>query len=187
MTYEEFLHAIRAAASVASTDEFLVFGSQAILVHDPDPPLELRQSIELDVVPTKVPERWEDIDGVLGDLSLFHSTHGFYVHGVESQTAVFPHGWKKRCIRVHVGKPAVTVVCPELHDLAASKLAAGRDKDFSYVSVLLHTGYVKSAMLLKRVDQLPIDAEVRTRLRAWIASVASNIADRSKQSKPPTP
>lgn len=71
MTYEEFLHAVRAAASVADTDEFLVFGSQAILVHDPDPPLELRQSIEMDVFPTKFPERSNQIDGALGELSRF--------------------------------------------------------------------------------------------------------------------
>lgn len=95
-------------------------------MHDPDPPVALRQSTELDVVPTKVPERWEQIDGVLGELSQFHSTHGFYVHGVGFETAVFPRGWKKRCLRVRVGDPPVTVVCPDLHDLAASKLAAGQ-------------------------------------------------------------
>ncbi|MGQ0639209.1 MAG: DUF6036 family nucleotidyltransferase [Gemmatimonadaceae bacterium] len=173
MTYEEFLHAIRAAANVAGTDEFLVVGSQAILVHDPDPPVELRQSIELDVVATKDPELWNKIDGALGELSPFHGAHGFYVHGVGLETAVLPDGWSDRSLRVDVGNPPVAVVTPDLHDLAASKLAAGRDKDFSYVSVLLGRGYVTAAILLGRVDSLPIDEKTRTRLRLWITSVSN--------------
>ena len=175
MTYEEFLHAIRAAAHVASTDQFLVFGSQAILVHDPDPPIELRQSIEIDLVPTKVPDRSDQIDGVLRELSQFHATHGFYVHGVGFETAVFPSGWKDGCLNVRVGNPAVTVQCPDLHDLAASKLAAGRDKDFSYVAVLVNHGYVTASTLLTRVERLPIAVDARARIGAWLARVSRDI------------
>lgn len=171
MTHDEFVHAVRAAANVASIDELLVFGSQAILLHDSDPPLELRQSIELDVVPMDFPERSDVIDGALGELSQFHQTFGYYVHGAGFETAVFPSGWEGRCLRVRVGDPPVTVVCPALGDLAASKLAAGRDKDFDYVAVLIDRRYVTVRVMAKRVASLPIPAEHRARLGAWLASV----------------
>lgn len=176
MTYEEFLHAIRAVAEVASTDEVLVFGSQAILLTDPDAPPELRQSVELDAVAFRHPERWELIDGSLGEDSRFHRAHGFYVHGVGFETARFPEGWLERCLRVLVGKPAVTVVCPEIHDLAASKLAAGRDRDFDYVSVLIGRDYVDAHKLLRRVARLPIPDDVRERLRRWIGALAARLS-----------
>ncbi len=178
MTYEEFLHAIRSAAQVASVDELLVFGSQAILLMHPDPPAALRQSVELDVVPYRHPERWETIDGPLGEQSPFHLTHGFYVHGVGFETATFPAHWEARCLRVPVGRPPVVVICPELHDLAASKLAAGRDKDFNYVSVLIEHDLIDTHKLLRRVAKLPVPQEDRRRLRAWIGAVASGLSGR---------
>ena len=57
------------------------------------------------------------------------------------------------------------VVCPELHDLAASKLAAGRDKDFDYVHVLIAHDYVRTRTLLSRIRTLPMPAEAKSRLQ----------------------
>ncbi|MBI3568920.1 MAG: hypothetical protein HY084_12045 [Gemmatimonadetes bacterium] len=178
MTYEEFLHAIRSAAAVASVDELLVFGSQAILALNPDPPAALKQSVELDVVPYRHPERWEAIDGQLGEQSQFHLTHGFYVQGVGFETATFPARWETRCLRVPVGRPPIVVICPELHDLAASKLAAGRDKDFSYVSVLIEHELIDTHKLIRRVAKLPVPPDERVRLRAWIGAVANGLSRR---------
>ena len=176
MTYEEFLHAVRAAAAVATTDELLVFGSQAILLTHPDAPAALRQSVELDAVPFRHPERWEQIDGSLGEESRFHRTYGYYVHGVGFETASFPTNWETRCVRLPIGDPEVTVICPEIHDLAASKLAAGRDKDFDYVAVLIEHEYVGTQKLLRRVARLPVPEEQRKRLRAWIGAVAHRLS-----------
>jgi hypothetical protein len=184
VTYEEFLHAVRAAASVAEVDELLVFGSQAVLLHFPDAPTELRQSVELDVVPYRHPERSDIIDGSLGEESRFHRTFGYYVHGVGFETAIFPVGWEKRCLRVPVGNPMVTVVCPEIHDLAASKLAAGRDKDFDYVSVFIAHDYVDTQKLLRRVARLDVPAEHRERIRAWIGAVAHRLSGRPDTTRP---
>lgn len=176
MTFEEFLHAIRAVADVASTDEVLVFGSQAILVTHANAPPELRQSVELDAVAFKHPERWEQIDGALGEGSRFHQAHGFYVHGVGFETATFPAGWEGRQLRVPFGTPPVTVICPELHDLAASKLAAGRDKDFDYVSVLIAHDFVDTQRLLRRIARLERPEETRERLRVWVGAVAARLS-----------
>lgn len=176
MTYEELLHAVRAAADVAHVDELLVFGSQAILLAYPDADAEFRQSVELDAVARNHPERWELIDGALGENSRFHRAHGFYVHGVGLETAKFPDGWESRAATHTLGAPPVRVVTPEVHDLAASKLAAGRDKDFDYVTVLIKHDYVDTQKLLRRVAKLPLGAEARDRLRTWIGAVARQLS-----------
>ena len=176
MTFEELLHAVRAAAAVSSVDEMLIFGSQAILLAHPEAPVELRQSVELDAVPLRHPDRWEQIDGSLGEHSRFHQTFGYYVHGVSIETARFPAGWEKRCLRETIGQSPVTIVCPEVHDLAASKLAAGRDKDFDYVSVLMERDYVDTQKLLRRVARLDVPTEQRERIRQWIGAVAHRLS-----------
>jgi hypothetical protein len=75
---------------------------------------------------------------VLGELSLFHQTHGFYVHGVPISAATLPAGWEQRLIRVsNPNTLGNTGLCLESHDVAASKLVAFREKDRDFVRVLL--------------------------------------------------
>jgi len=122
VTREELEHAIRAACDVAEDDEVWVFGSQAILGEHPDAPEGLRQSAEADIAPKNFPERIDKIDGALGELSQFHRTFGFYVHGVSVETASLPAGWEDRAVSVAgKGSTPATGLCVEPHDLAASK------------------------------------------------------------------
>ena len=81
MTREQLEHAIRAACDVSEDTEIWIFGSQAILGEFPNAPEELRASIEADVQPKNRSDKVDAIDGALGELSYFHQTHGFYVHG----------------------------------------------------------------------------------------------------------
>ena len=100
MTREQLEHAIRAACDVSGDREVWVFGSQAILGEHPDAPAALRMSVEADIAPRNLPERVIDIDAVLGELSMFHETHDFYVHGVSIQSASLPSRWDDRCYRL---------------------------------------------------------------------------------------
>ena len=81
LTREQLEHAIRAACDVSGDTEIWIFGSQAILGEFPNAPESLRSSIEVDVQPKNNPDKLDEIDGSLGELSLFHETHGFYVYG----------------------------------------------------------------------------------------------------------
>jgi hypothetical protein len=98
MTRAELEHAIRPACEVAEDTEVWVFGSQAILGQFPDAPAELRQSAEADVAPKNFPERADRIDAMLGELSLFHETHGFYVHGLSLEAATLPPRLAATCL-----------------------------------------------------------------------------------------
>lgn len=81
MTRNQLEHAIRAACDVSEDTELWIFGSQAILGEFPNAHENLRASIEVDVQPKNRPEAVDYVDGALGELSQFHQTHGFYVHG----------------------------------------------------------------------------------------------------------
>lgn len=62
-------HLIRAAATISGDDEIVVIGSQAVLGQLPNAPAEMLVSNEADLYPRNVPERWELIDGSIGELS----------------------------------------------------------------------------------------------------------------------
>jgi len=126
MNRDQLEHAIRAACEVAEDTELIIFGSQAILGEHPDAPPDLRASVEVDVQPLNHPEAVDKIDGALGELSLFHATHGFYVHGVLIEAATLPDGWEDRTIQVRDNLTTQGNIghCLESHDLAVSKLVA---------------------------------------------------------------
>ena len=169
MTRDELEHAIRAACDVAGDTELIIVGSQSILGQFPNAPDALRQSMEVDVIPMTWPERSDKITGVLGELSMFHETHGFYVDGVDSTTAVLPPGWKGRLVAVHGAMTyGNTGWCLEPHDLAASKLAAFRDKDRDYVRVLIETRMIAPETLIDRLHELPIADVEQARRVKWV-------------------
>lgn len=65
--------------------------------------------------------------------------------------------------------------CVEAHDLAASKLAAFRDKDRVFVTALLAGEHISPALLLDRVSALPVQSEERARLTRWVEAVAREL------------
>jgi hypothetical protein len=94
MNREDLEHLIRAAATVTNEYEFVIVGSQSILGSIPYPPAELKMSAEADMYPLNAEEKAIQIEGALGEGSMFHATFGYYAQGVGSNTAVLPQGWK---------------------------------------------------------------------------------------------
>ena len=179
MTRAELEHAIRAACDISGDDQVYVFGSQAILGQYPDAPETLRQSAEADIAPVTAVDMVDVIDGALGELSQFHETFKFYVHGVSIEAAVLPEGWQQRAIAVRYGNTRnLTGLCVEAHDLAVSKLVAFRDKDKSFVRVLLLEHLIDPGTLLRRLRQLPnherVTKELLRLIEAWIQGVLTD-------------
>ena len=170
MTREQLEHAIRAACDVAEDTEVWVFGSQAILGEHPDAPASLCASVEVDVQPRNRPEAVDAVDGALGELSPFHAAFGFYVHGVPIAAAALPPGWQARATPVvdEIGTRGKTGWCVEAHDLAASKLAAHREKDREFVRALLVEGLVRGETLRGRVAGLDVDPGLREQCLRWL-------------------
>lgn len=170
MTRDELEHAIRAACDVANEEAVIVFGSQSILGKHPHASEQLRQSMEVDIAPhSNDPAVADLIDGVLGEYSQFHVTHGFYVHGLTIESALLPHGWERRTVPVDGGRAGSGVGrCLEAHDLAASKLAAFREKDRDFVRTLLAEGLVNARKLRLRITQLPPATIPAETLLRWL-------------------
>ncbi len=163
-------HILRAAAAITNEADLVVVGSQAVLGQFPNAPEPLLASIEADVFPRADPAKSILIDGAIGELSAFHQTFGYYAHGVDETTATLPAGWQQRLVPVHnENTGGATGWCLEVHDLAASKLAAGREKDLDFVRVLLREKMVLADTLAERVANLPLPAhrltEPQQRLR----------------------
>jgi len=179
MRYDQLEHAIRAACDVSGDTELLIFGSQAILGSYPDAPESLRASVEVDVQARNRPEMTNLIDGVLGEGSLFHRTHGFYVHGVAIESATLPEGWLARTIAIShpVNTSGNTGLCVEAHDLAASKLVAFREKDRLFVTTLLSEALIDGGTLLDRILALEIDDDAKRRLLTWVRVTVDEIAE----------
>jgi hypothetical protein len=177
MTRDQLEHAIRAACYVSEDTELWIFGSQAILGEFPNAPENLRASIEVDVQPKNRPETVDDVDGALGELSHFHQTHGFYVHGISIESAELPDGWEQRTTSISdpISTHGNTGFCIEPHDLAASKLAAYREKDKEFVRLLLIEKMISEKILTERINLLNVEKQLRERLLQWVQISAEEL------------
>jgi hypothetical protein len=176
MNREQLVHAIRAACEISGDHELYIFGSQAILGQYPKATEQLRKSVEVDLSPKNKPEMVDQIDGALGEQSMFHQTHGFYVHGISLEAAALPEGWEKRTVKVkdYMNENRIGW-CVEAHDLAASKLIAFREKDTAFVRKLLLENMIKSNILKNRIRAIEANSEFKNRALKWVKRTASEL------------
>jgi len=157
MKREELEHIVRACCDLLGEDKIIVGGSQAALAQFPhDLPGYALMSIEADVAALEDPrdEKAMIVNGNIGEDTLFHTTHGIFAEGVSRELFEFPPGWEQRAIEVDGrGARPTTGLCPEIHDLAIAKLAAGRQKDSDWIKALLQSGHLRPDLLLERVSQ----------------------------------
>ena len=163
ITYLDFLHAVRAAGNVAEENRVIVFGSNAIIPWlNQKMNFETSEDIDITFFDDTSEEKTTDVDGSLGESSLFHKTFGFWIHGVPIDENRFPKGWKERLVKIDdeeclEGKVAY-VLSPS--DLAAVKLAAGRDKDFPFIENLLYYNIVDDDTVRDCINLLPQRKEI---------------------------
>lgn len=136
---EDLEHLIRAAAAVTNEYEFVIVGSQSILGAIPDAPPDLQMSAEADMYPLNAQEKSIDIEGALGEGSMFHEAHGYYAQGVGPETAVLPQGWMDRVQRVQATDRSVGY-CLDVLDLFMAKTVANREKDREFNMALSAMG-----------------------------------------------
>jgi len=154
MRLNELEHLIRAAGAVTDEDQLVIIGSQSILATFPDATPELLQSMEADIIAINHPEKWDLLDGSLGEGSPFHETFGYYADGVEEKTAKLPRNWRQRLIPINNDNTrGVTGLCLEVHDLLISKYYAGREKDLVFTRVAVENAMVVQETLLARLQE----------------------------------
>ncbi len=163
MKRHEIEHLIRAAGAITESNEIIVIGSQSILGAHPQAPSALLLSREADLIPVQHPEYTDLIDGVLGELSPFDETFGYYADGVDKATAILPQEWESRLVKINnENTNNVVGLCLEPHDMMASKLFAGREKDIDYVSVAIEAEIVDIDLIHSRIIATMIDDDLKT-------------------------
>jgi|CZKM01.1.fsa_nt_gi hypothetical protein len=163
MKRSELQTTLRAAARVARQSEFILIGSQALHAHCRRPPAEVLRSQECDLYPRTHPQAANLMDAELGPNSAFARHQGFYVDVVTPDLATLPEGWERRLKPFRVGR--ITAFCLELHDLLASKLAAGRLKDLELVGAVLKLRLGKASILRRRIAKFTLESESQKALR----------------------
>ena len=162
MQRHELEHIIRASAGITGRNKFIIVGSQAVLGQFPDAPSELLVSYEADIYCPDDPAATDLIDGTIGELSPFEQSFRYYAHGVGSETAILPSRWESRLIPVHSEfTGGATALCLEVHDLAISKLVAGREKDYDFVAALARHRMVELPLLTERLAATELHPERR--------------------------
>lgn len=93
------------------------------------------------------------VEGAIGEGSMFHQTFGYYAQEVGPNTAILPNGWEDRLFPVVVKRDGRTVTgyCLDAHDLAVAKYAAGREKDYIFLAVMINKGMLRKKELINRV------------------------------------
>lgn len=160
MNRDELIHVVRASADITNESRFIVIGSQAILGSHKNLPPEMLYSMEADLYPADAPEKAIEVDGGIGEGSMFQETFGYYAHGIGPETAKCPSGWQARLVVLELSSASgarITAECLEPHDLVLSKCVAGRERDWEFAESALRAGIVEIETLRSRADSLPID------------------------------
>lgn len=169
MDRRQLEHLIRASSTICDDDELIIVGSQSILGPFPDAPADLLVSDEADIYPKNLPDRWELIDGSIGELSPFHAAFGYYAQGVQEGTAVLPDGWEERLVPIKTpATRGATGWCISADDLVVSKYVAGRSKDRDFIRVTLRHGLVHPDRVLELLVHTPIGSEHRQLIERFV-------------------
>jgi hypothetical protein len=173
MKKQQLDHILRAAGSITGQKHFVIVGSQALHGKYPNLADSIVMSAEVDLFAPKQPEATELLNEIGVD-SPFHVTYGFYADPVDEAAAILPKGWKGRLVNLPAGDTGgVRGLCLEPHDLAISKYAvrpAPRDKDKTFTRELARRGLVDRKKLLALLEQTPVSAEIKQRIRGYIES-----------------
>ncbi len=109
------------------------------------------------------------VEGLFGELSSFHDTFGYYAQGVDQTTANLPEGWQERLIKVcNDNTNNISGLCLEIHDLAISKLYAGREKDIDFFQSAVKPGLLSKEILLQRLSNTQMSEEKKSIVKKQI-------------------
>ncbi len=128
----------------------LIVGSQAIFAVTDFPPEIVRRSVECDYLLQKDLANLRPIlTEKLGIFSDYQQQTGFFADILGLAT-----DWEKRLVELKNNKSETIAFCVEIHDVAVSKLMAGREKDFEFLLVSFQSDYLKVETFVERAEMI---------------------------------
>ena len=129
----------------------IIVGSQAIFAVADYPPEIVRKSVECDfLLLDKSAGFRSKVTENLGIFSDYQQQTGFYADVLGRATVVLPSGWEERLAELKNENGETIALCVEIHDVAVSKLMAGREKDFEFVQAAFQSDYLQIEIFLER-------------------------------------
>jgi len=142
---------VRQIKTIAPEETPIIVGSQAAHAVARFLPEIVQQSIECDFLfASGKTETRVEVNKKLGVFSAFQLEHGFYADALGLATVVLPTGWRERLQPLADENGKVIAFCAEIHDVAVSKLIAGREKDFLFLKEAFLREYISIDGFLER-------------------------------------
>lgn len=156
MNLESLQHLIRVVRAMADDRSVIVLGSASLLVSFPElgrDSAPLTATYDADLCPQPFDEMTAlMIHESLGESGAFHQRYGYHADVLrDSIFETLPLGWRDRLVGVPECDKAFAL---DPHDLAATKLLVGRDKDVALVRYLSTTGRLDRAVVAQRLDSI---------------------------------
>ncbi len=187
-TVEDLIATVTVIARLFRSDEVFIIGSQSILLSWPDAPSIMRTSGEIDAYPGNArlweitrkgldpdddPEASEEIAVLFGEGSAFHRRHGFYIDGVDENTARLPQGWMTRAIvrSIGVDERIVRAIAPCPDDVVVSKLARLDEKDKNFIAAYHKARPLDQTLIEDRIKCTDLDPDVSRRALDYIRNL----------------
>jgi hypothetical protein len=151
MRKESLFDLIRRVRELTGLDALIIVGSHSLFAVTSDVPPVVAQSFEADfLLVSHGAAARQQVNDELGVTSNFYDTHGYYADALGLATVVLPPGWQERLLPLKDENGQVVAHCLETHDVAVSKLMAGREKDFPFIIALLERRLITLPTLVER-------------------------------------
>jgi hypothetical protein len=132
----------------------VVVGSQSAYGQAAWLPAVVKTSLEVDIMLKPEMDSQRLIRKRLGMDSPYHAEHGVYADPLGIGIVSLPPHWEDRLVEVRDDAGELAFLALELHDTAVSKLMAGREKDFEFLTELLLGGVLQMERFLERALQM---------------------------------
>lgn len=156
----------------------VIVGSQAIFAVTDFPPEIARRSVECDFLLLDRSFKFRsEITKTLGIFSDYQAETGFYADVLGRATVVLPEGWESRLIELKDEIGDTAALCVEVHDVAVSKLIAGREKDFEFLQTAFQADYLQMEIFMERAATIlkqPAAEVLLSRLRKLVENFNQN-------------
>ncbi len=166
-------HVVQAATALADDCRVVVLGSASLLVSFPrlgDAGMPLETTFDADLCPEPADELvGRMLERALGEDGPFRERHGYHIDVL--RTSIFetlPDGWRGRVIPV---PDCLSAVALDPHDLAATKLLVGRQKDLALLQQLVSLGLLDADTTQARLSLIRRDEKQIVRSAANFRAV----------------
>ena len=177
MNRHKLVHIMRAVAAISGERNFVLVGSASVLLTSKNIPLAMLNTYEIDVYSPDAADEdefSEMIAATIGKGSRFEQTFNYYGDGVSAKTARMPSDWAGRAKDMGgLGIEGVSVLVPDIDDIAIAKMMAWREKDKDWLRAGVRSQILDPDAMRRRLPLAPVldlpKVEVERRMDAVAA------------------